>query len=245
MILRIIIINLVFGLLLCCYAGKSLSLPPFPTSWRIGQRVHVKFTDFPDLDKAEAIRYIKSRIDPLNLDIKLVFDDNLVRPDGITEGIEFRNMIGTTTTCAKTSTTGALDFNNEWAVKKTIRIDTTCEGGTIADSEFWYNNILHEFLHALFLPHLPYLKSMPVPLMWSSAELRNQLLWSFNDQWNLRRKYNRNQLVNYKRVNFRRLEIGNTCYLVKGDKSVSFRVGLQSELLPYLGKLESYRRVVR
>ena len=246
LIIKIIVINLIVGLILMAFmSSKAQVLPPFPTAWGIGQQVHVKFTDFPDADKSEAIRYIKSKIDPLHLDIKLIFDDNLVRPDGIKEGIEFINLPYTTTVCAKTSTVAGLTNDNQWAVKKTIRLDTTCEGGTMSDGDFWYNNILHEFLHGLFIPHLPYLPSMPVPLMWSTLTLRERLVWSFNDEWNLKRLYSRNKLINYRRMAFRRLDLGKTCYLVKEDKSVSFTVKFQSELLPYLDKLDSYRRVVQ
>jgi hypothetical protein len=245
LIIKIILLNLLFGFILFAFSASKATLPEFPTAWRVGQKVHVKFTNFPELDKAEAIRYIKSKIDPLHLDIKLVFDDNLKREDGITEGIELRNMNFTTTTCAKTSTTGALDFDNKWAVKQTIRIDTTCKGGTIADSEFWYNTILHEFNHALFMPHHYYIKGrMPVPLVLTTLEMQNQLLWTYNDQWNLKRLYNRNQVVNFKRVNFKRRDLGKTAYLINGDKSVSFTIKNYSELVPYL-KLKNYKVVVR
>ena len=225
---------------------QATTLPDFPTAWKIGQKVHVKFTNFSNGDKMAAINYIKSKIDPLHLDIKLVFDDNLIRPDGLTEGIEIRNTVGTSTVCAKTSTVSGFDeVNFEWAVKKIIRIDTTCYGTTFAYGAPWYNVILHEFNHALFMDHIENRDhTIPPVLMFSDVYLDRDLLWSFADQWQLKRKYNRNQWVNYKRMNFRRKDIGKYCFLVRGNRSVGFRIQQQSELLPYLGRLDKYRRVI-
>lgn len=235
-------------------------LPPLPQEWGIRQKVHVQFIDFNDTDKAELIRYFKSLIEPMNLDIELVFDDNLQRTDGAREGIKIMNTVGTTTTCFKTSTSWGYTNDLSEAVRvKTIRIDTTCYGGqrtgtkTIEGVEYpediyWHNVITHELLHGLDLEHLPYIKPMPATLMWSSTELEKRLIFTFNDQWNLKRIHNRDSLTRYKRINFKRADLGKTCYLIKEsnpDKSVSFPVDNLSIPLPYLKSFDKYKVVVK
>lgn len=250
LIVKIIVINFIFGFILFAFlSSKATNLPEFPTAWKVEQRVHVKFTNFSDEDKLTMITYIKKQIDPLHLDISLVFDDNLIRPDGLKEGIEFRNVIGTTTVCDKTSTVGGLTADNQWAVWKIIKHDITCvdSGYRTAHPIAWTNVLFHEFNHALFMEHIENRDTIiPPVLMWSTGFLHTMPeLFSYADKWQLKRKYNRNQLVNYKRMNFRREHVGKYCFLVKGTGSVGFRIERQSELLPYLGKLDKYRKVIK
>lgn len=250
-IIKIIALNLLFGLLLSCYPGKTAAYPPLPTAWKPNQRVHVKFTNFSPEDKAIMIAYIKKQIEPLRLDIRLVFDDNLIRPDGILEGIEFRNTVGTTTVCDKTATVGGWDeVNNEWAVWKIIKHDITCRdsGTRSAHPITWLNTLFHEFNHALFMDHIENKDGIiPPVLMFADNYLKTiPELFSFADKWQLKRKYSgRVNVVNYKRMNFKRAQVGKTCYLIRGDKSVAFKIEQQSELLPYLGKLEKYEKEIK
>ncbi len=246
LIVKIIFINLIVGLILLAFLSSKAELPPFPIAWETGQKIHVKFTNFNLEDRMLAINHIKSKIDSLHLDIKLIFDDNIRRADGLIEGIEIRNMDFTTTVCSKTSTFGGLTNDGKWAVWKLIRIDTTCVGGQSKDLAFWLNNILHEFNHALFMLHHQYIKGqMPIPLVLTTLEMQTQILWSFNDAWNLKRLYSRDRLLNYKRMNFRRVDIGKTVFLIHGNKSVSFLIKSQSELLPYLESLKNYKVVIK
>jgi len=252
LIVKIILLNLLFGFILFAFlSSKATSLPEFPDSWKVGQKIHVKFTYFSPEDKAIMIAYIKKQIEPLNLDISLVFDDNLkTRPDGITEGIEFRNTIGTTTVCDKTSTVGGYDeVNNEWVVWKVIKHDITCKdsGWRTAHPVTWLNTLFHEFNHALFMDHIENQDGVIPPVLMFSDNHLNTVpeLFSFADKWQLKRKYSRDRIVNYKRMNFRRDQVGKFCFLVRGDRSVGFRTEQQSELLPYLGALDKYKKVVR
>lgn len=255
LIVKIILLNLLFGFIIFAFlSSKATDYPPFPTAWKVGQRVHVKFTYFSPEDKIEMISYIKKQIEPLNLDIKLVFDDNLkARADGITEGIEFRNTIGTTTVCDKTGTVGGYDeVNKEWVVWKVIKHDITCEdtGYRSAHPIAWTNALFHEFNHALLFgnEHIPNRDGIiPPVLMFADNNLKDiPELFSFADKWQLKRKYSgRAKVVNYKRMNFKRADVGKYCFLVRGNRSVGFRVEQQSELLPYLGDLSKYRRVIK
>jgi hypothetical protein len=247
LIVKIILLNLLFGFILFASSASKATLPEFPTAWRVGQKVHVKFTYFSEEDKAFMIAYIKKQIEPLHLDIGLVFDDNLKRPDGLTEGIEFRNTVGTTTVCDRTSTVGGLSNDNQWVVWKIIRHDITCRdtGWRSAHPIGWTNVLFHEFNHALFMDHIPNPGIIPPVLMWSTGYLHTiPELFSFADKWQLKRKYNRNQVVNFKRVNFKRRDLGKTAYLINGDKSVSFTIKNYSEQIPYL-KLKNYKVVVK
>lgn len=236
---------------ICQQTCGAVTYPPLPTSWEPNQRVHVKFTNFSEEDKLEMISYIKKQIEPLNLDIKLVFDDSLIRPDGLKEGIEFRNTIGTTTVCDKTSTIGGWDeVHNEWAVWKVIRHDITCvdTGTRTAHPIAWKNVLFHEFNHALFMDHVENEDTIIPPVLMFADNYLKKIpeLFSYADKWQLKRKYSgRTNVVNYKRMNFKRADVGKYCLLVRGNKSVGFRIENQSELLPYLDKLEKYRKVIR
>lgn len=236
---------------------KLLVLPDSPTEWAIGQKVHVRIRGLSNGDKADQIAYTQSKIDPLKLDIKLVFDDNLKLPSGISEGISI-SYIPVSVECYGTrKITGYLqDANGNLTTAHrimSIRIGLDCYGGKRdnlfrdgSTSEiYWFNVFLHEFNHALDMDHLTWLKKMPEPLMNHYASA-TKLLWTYADQWQLKRKYaTRDRLLNYRRINFKRSEPGKTCYLINGDDSISFKIGSQSELLPYVKNLSKYKKVVK
>lgn len=214
LIVKIILLNLLFGFIIFAFlSSKATNLPPFPTAWKVGQRVHVKFTYFSPEDEAILTAYIKKQIEPLNLDITLIFDNNLKRPDGLTEGIEFRNTVGTTTVCDKTSTVGGITNDyKEWVVWKVIKHDITCvdSGYRSAHPVTWLNTLFHEFNHALFMDHIENRDGTIPPVLMFSDNNLNQIpeVFSFADKWQLKCKYNRDRLTNFKRMNFKRADVG-------------------------------------
>lgn len=228
---------------------KALVLPPSPTAWRVGQTVHVKTTGMSDKDRFDGLSYVNSKIRPLHLDFNITYDNNIKLPNGSSEGI---SIVYTpiSTECYGTRRITGYENGPDGTyinphVVQVIKIGTDCVGGRRDLNEiYWFNVLLHEFCHALFMDHLTYVKNMEIPLMNKHASL-TELLWTYADQWQLKRAYCRSQLVNYKRMNFKRADVGKTCYLIKDGKSVCFPVKYQSELLPFIGKLSSYKAVIK
>lgn len=229
--------------------AKAIVLPDSPTAWRVGQAVHVKTTGMSDKDRFDGLSYVNSKIRPLHLDFNITYDNNLKLPNGSSEGISIV-YVPVSVECYGTRRITGYENGPDGTyinphVVQVIKIGTDCVGGRRELNEvFWFNVLLHEFCHALFMDHLTYIKSMEIPLMNKYASF-NELLWTYADQWQLKRAYNRSQLVNYKRMNFKRSDLGKTCYLVKDGKSVCFPIKYQSELLPYIGKLSSYKAVIK
>lgn len=223
---------------------QAQTLPPVQYYWDVYQFIPVQFVNWTEEEKADFIEYAKSRLDPLDLDVHFVWDRSVRRPDGLSEGIKLINQEGTTTVCAKTSTTWGVtaDYKSRTRLQ-TIKLDTTCKGYTRKDNRiFWLNVMMHEFLHALWIGHLQYIKDvMPVPLMKSPSS--TELQWTYNDEWQLHQRYHRNKILKYQGINFKHKDLGKTCYLIQGDKSVSFPVDTLFKRVT--GLKGEYKKVVR
>lgn len=251
------ILILLLALILPATAAK---VPPTPTEWRIGQQVHVRINGLNPEDKAEAIDYLKSLIEPLELDHSYVFDDNLSRQPYGSEGISITYLDLTGNKCYETKTVTGYeeDSNGNYInpyVIQSIRIGKDCYGGNRINKgenwdNYWHNVLAHEFFcHAnLFKPndsgHLTFIGRMPLPLCFHSTT-NDYLVWTENDQWQLKRKYSRDRLLNLTRMKFKKKQIGKTCYLIRGRHSVSFDIKQEYELLPYLDNLKKYKRKIK
>ncbi len=225
-----------------------LASPPY--RWELYQTVPVEFVNFSDEEKSAMINYFKYRLDPMGLDINIIYDQSTKQPWGGRSGIRIMKVEGTPGACARTSASWGADNEGNLRPNQTIRLDYT---GSC--SEFQYdvnpvlfkNTMMHELMHALWIPHLEFIPAlMPQPLMsteTANAKGSSELLWTFNDEWQLHQRYHRNKILVFKGLRFKRRDIGKTCFLVQGEKSISFRI--TNQFVRVTGLKGKYRRKVQ
>lgn len=245
----IVVTMRVLIIILLVFAVQPAFADHVPRYWDEGQTIPVEFRGWSEEEKEDFISYAKSRLDPLGLDIYFDWDTTTIRPDLYREGILMINQEGTTTVCAKTSTSFNHVAGTTYITRlQTIRLDITCDGYTRAENRiYWLNVMMHEFIHALWVDHIKYIAGrMPTPLLATGGNLtvrRSDLIFTYNDAWQLHQKYHRNVLVRSKVVKFKKDSIGKYCYLIQGDNSVSFVVKSRSMRLS--GLRGQYKRVVK
>jgi hypothetical protein len=229
-------------------AGKPISPESRFQKW-IGD-VHVRISGLGsyDLTKQSVIDHIKAFIDPLDLDINLVFDDD-VTYGGINFIFRHRGKQPDPFTTRETTAYTSYQLGpHKVAVPHTvmdIRIDLDIINEYKPDDSrqyAFYNVIMHELIHALFIKHhLVEHTKVPRALMRSKLS-SDKLYWTFNDEQLLLQKYGKQG----EGFTFDDTDIGKHVHIIyKGRKKKQFSISRKiTDNEMYITNLPNGRRKI-
>lgn len=231
------------------------SLNKFIKRWQDGQDVHVKIEGLdnePQYDKQKLIDHFQENIDPLDLSINLIFDDQV---NGDTNGGIKLNYLRYHKEgfLANTVPTKYYKWGPTLGEHKTI-IPYTVMTATINlnfldkypidndnNHHAFLNNGLHELMHTLGVPHLHAIKKMDNPLM-NPYLSTDKLYFTENDKRALIQLYGKHGRVFY----FEPEQVGRRLYLIhKWKKRFSYSMQITDTIMNIDGlKKGNYKEII-